>query len=624
MSGAGRAHVAAAEPPAVQFRPQRAELNRKEVVAAPGSGAVRWLVAVARPQWGRFALGVLAGAAALGSAVGLMAVSGWLISRAAQHPPVLYLSVAIVGVRAFGLGRGVFRYTERLISHDAAFRVLADLRVRVYDGLERLAPAGLPAFRRGDLLGRLIADVDDTQDLFLRALAPPAIAIVVSVAAVGVASWLLPAAGLVLLAGLAVAGVGAPWLAAVLGQRAELRIADVRGELAAATVDLLQGAPELIAYGAAPARLAELDRLDRRLTELAARSARTTGIGAALTGLAGGATVLGTLLVGVPAVRAGELAGVNLAVLVLLPLAAFEAVSGLPLAAQYLQRVQRSLGRIRGVLAAPAPVAAVTAPATLPDGPWSVVLQRLDARWPGAAQPALTGVDLALTPGRRVAVVGASGAGKSTLAAVLLRFLDAAGGRARLGGVPIDALDPDQVRRVIGLCAQDAHVFDTTIGENIRLARRDASPAELREALRQARLLSWVDALPNGLDTPVGEHGDQVSGGQRQRIALARALLADFPILVLDEPAANLDVATADTLTADLLDATRGRTTLLITHRLTGLDAVDEVVVLDAGHVVERGTHDELLALRGRYWRQWHREREVEPSDALWATSSVL
>jgi len=567
------------------------------------------VLTLARPAWGRFGVGILAGAGALGSAVGLMALSAWLISRAAQHPPVLYLSVAIVGVRAFGLGRGVLRYAERLVTHDAAFRVLADLRVRVYRALTRLGPAGLPAFRRGDLLGRLVADVDDVQDLFLRALVPAAVALVVSGAAAGISAALLPTAGAILLSALLVAGVGAPWLASMLGARADARVAEVRGRLTACAVDLLQGAPELVAYGAAPARLAELERLDAELTRLAARSARTAGVGSAVTQLAAGAAVLGALLVGVPAVRAGQLAGVNLAVLVLLPLAAFEAVTGLPLAAQYRRRAGRAARRVFAVLDAPAPVADVIAPAPLPDGPYTLSVKRLQACWPGALVPALSGVDLVLTPGRRVAVVGASGAGKSTLAAVLLRFLDARSGEVTLNGVPLATLDPAEARRVIGLCAQDAHIFDSTIGENIRLARRDASPAELRDALRRARLLDWVDALPQGLETPVGEHGDRLSGGQRQRIALARALLADFPILVLDEPAANLDVATADVLTADLLDITRGRTTVLITHRLTGLDAVDEVVVLDAGQVVERGTHADLLDRRGYYWRLWQRER---------------
>jgi ABC-type multidrug transport system fused ATPase/permease subunit len=309
-------------------------------------------------------------------------------------------------------------------------------------------------------------------------------------------------------------------------------------------------------------------------------------------------------------VRAGVLPGVRLAVVVLVPLAAFEAVTGLPLAAQYAHRVQRSLGRVFALLDAAPPVADPATPAPLPTGSFHVVLDRVSAFWPGAAVPALDGVDLDLPPGRRVAVVGASGAGKSTLAAVLLRFLSYRG-RAELNGVPLDRLDADALRRVIGLCAQDAHVFDSTIGENVRLARRDAAPSELREALRGAELLDWVDALPAGLDTLVGAHGEQLSGGQRQRIALARALLADFPILVLDEPAANLDTATADALTADLLAATAGRTTVLITHRLTGLDAVDEVLVLDAGRVVERGTHAELLARGGRYRRAWDREQSV-------------
>jgi thiol reductant ABC exporter CydC subunit len=522
---------------------------------------------------------------------------------------VLHLTVAIVAVRAFGIGRGVLRYAERVTTHDAAFRILADTRVRVYRALERLAPAGLPAFRRGDLLGRLVADVDDVQDLFIRALLPPVIAVAVSMVAVGISATLMPLAGVILGVSLLVAGVGAPLLAAALTSRTDRRLAAVRGQLTASVVELLRGAPELVACGAAPARLAELELLDARLRRIAARSASSGGVAAAVTTLATGAAVLGALLVGVPAVRAGQLDVVNLAVIVLLPLAAFEAVAGLPLAVQQVQRVRRSAARIQEVLTAPAPVAEPVEPRRAPAGPYTLAIKGLSARWPGAQQAAVAGVDLLLTPGRRVAVVGASGAGKSTLAAALLRFVESDG--VALNGVPIAELDADALRRVIGLCAQDAHLFDSTIGENLLLARRDASPDTVRDALRRARLLDWVDALPTGLDTPVGEHGEQLSGGQRQRIALARALLADFPILILDEPAANLDIATADALTADLLDATLGRTTLLITHRLSGLETVDEVVVLDAGRVVERGIHAELLAAGGWYARQFDRERHL-------------
>jgi ATP-binding cassette subfamily C protein CydCD len=223
-------------------------------------------------------------------------------------------------------------------------------------------------------------------------------------------------------------------------------------------------------------------------------------------------------------------------------------------------------------------------------------------------------VDLLLTPGRRVAVVGPSGSGKTTLAHVLLRFLDPESGGYALGPDASDAtaLDSDAVRRLVGLCAQDAHIFDSSLRENLRLARPSATDDDLHAALAAARLDTWVGELPDGLDTLVGESGARLSGGQRQRLALARALLADFPVLVLDEPAEHLDLATADALTADLLAATEGRTTVLITHRLAGLEAVDEVVVLDGGRTVQRGPYGELAAADGPFRRMLARERATE------------
>ncbi|MER5629322.1 thiol reductant ABC exporter subunit CydD [Streptomyces nitrosporeus] len=558
---------------------------------------------------GKLGLALLLGSLAVGSSVGLMAVSGWLISRASEHPPVMYLMVAVTATRAFGIGRAVFRYAERLVSHDTVLRMLAELRVAVFRGLERVAPAGLRTSRRGDLLTRLVQDVDALQDYWLRWLLPVGTAVVVGAGAVGFTGWLLPEAGAVLAVGLLLAGVGVPVLSGACARHAERRLAPARAALSVRITDLLGGTAELTVAGALPERQRQVREADTVLTRIASRAATATALGGGLSALICGLSVVAAAAVALPAVREGRLAGVELAVIVLTPLAAFEAVTGLPLAVQYRRRIERSAERVFDVLDAPLPVHEPAEPAEAPASPFPLVLRGLSARYEGAGRDALDGVGLTLTPGRRVAVVGASGSGKTTLAQVLLRFLDARAGTYSLGGVEASALDGDTVRGFVGLCAQDAHVFDSSVRENLRLARPDATDGDLDDALRRARLLEWVRSLPDGIDTLVGEHGARLSGGQRQRLALARALLAGFPVLVLDEPAEHLDLATADALTADLLDATRGRATVLITHRLAGLDTVDEVLVLDEGRVVQRGTYGELAAQDGPLRGMLERER---------------
>ncbi|MFJ6665852.1 thiol reductant ABC exporter subunit CydD [Streptomyces sp. NPDC091383] len=574
--------------------------------------ALGWVRGLAGARRGRLVLALVLGSLALGSAVGLMATSGWLISRASQQPPVLYLMVAVTATRAFGIGRAVFRYAERLVSHDAVLRMLADTRVAVYRRLERLAPAGLRDARRGDLLTRLVADVDELQDYWLRWLLPASVALLVSGATVGFTAWLLPEAGAVLALGLLAAGAGVPLVTAAAARHTERRLAPARGELATRVTDLLTGTAELTVAGALPARTGAAKRADGALTRIASRAAAATALGDGLTALISGLTVTAMALSGVQAVAAGRLGGVALAVVVLTPLAAFEAVLGMPLAVRHRQRVRRSAERVREVLDAPEPVREPERPRPAPATPFPLVLKGLAARHEGQRGEALAGLDLTLERGRRIAVVGASGSGKTTLAQVLLRFLDPRAGSYTLAGVDARELPGDEVRRLVGLCAQDAHLFDSSVRENLLLARKGATEAELRGALARARLLDWVDGLPDGLDTLVGEHGARLSGGQRQRLALARALLADFPVLVLDEPAEHLDLPTADALTADLLAATEGRTTLLITHRLAGLDEVDEVLVLDAGRVVQRGPYAELAAVDGPLRAMVRRETETE------------
>jgi thiol reductant ABC exporter CydC subunit len=573
-------------------------------------------LAVARPAWRRAVLATLLGAGAIAADIGLLGTAAWLISKAAQHPNEATLAVAIVAVQFFGLSRGFLRYEERLVGHDAAFRLLANLRVGVYERLERLAPSGLPSFRRGDLLARMVQDVDSMQDLVLRVVPPFGIALVVGVSTVVVLWWMLPAAGLILAVSLVLAATVVPWLSGWLARRRESRFAAVRGDLGAAMVDLTEGAAELIAFGAAEAHIGTIRKHDAELTAIASASARTAGIGLALTTLLAGLACWGCLVAGIPAVLSGRLAGTELAVITLIPLAAFELVVGLPVATQAMQRVRQAAARVFEVFDAPLPVLEPEVAIPLPGPPYDVEVRSAWARYPDGTGPALRGVDVSLLSGRRVAVVGPSGAGKSTLAAVLLRFLPFEAGSVTLDGTPLDRIAGDDLRTVVGLVGQDVYLFDATIADNLRVGRRDATEEQLHHVLERIGLAAWLGDLPEGLATEVGSHGARLSGGQRQRLALARALLADFPVLVLDEPAEHLEPTAADALTADLLDVTGGRSLVLITHRLSGLEAVDEIMVMEHGRVVQRGTHDELIDQAGRYSALWWEEMRTE-RDAL-------
>jgi thiol reductant ABC exporter CydC subunit len=563
---------------------------------------------IARVATGRLVQASVLGAGAIGASIALMGTSAWLISRAALHPTEASLTLAIVGVQVFGLSRGFLRYGERLVGHDAALRVLGDLRVRVYEQLERVAPAGLPLFRRGDLVARVVDDVDSLQDVVLRVVQPFVVATLVGTGTVAVMWILLPGAGAVLLVALLVSATLVPWLTGRLAQREEARQASARGELGAAVVDLMEGAAELTVLGGTTEQVERIARADRRLRATARQGAGTAGIGLGLTTALAGLASWGALTLGVRATHGGHLDGALLAVLALVPLAAFELVAPLPAGTQALQRCRTAAGRVFAAMDAPAPIDEPEAPLTVPGDEWgspSLVLRGVWAGYPGTKRAVLRGVDLDLTPGRRVALVGRSGAGKSTLADVLLRFLPLDAGEATLDGVPLERLSSDEVRRVVGLVEQSPHLFDTSVAENLRIGRRGANDDELTAVLARVGLGDWLAGLPDGLHTRVGLGGSRLSGGQRQRVAVARALLAEFPMLVLDEPAEHLDPASADALTADLLDLTEGHSTLFVTHRLWGLERVDEIIVLDEGQVVERGNHFDLVSAGGRYASLW-------------------
>lgn len=549
--------------------------------------ALKRCLAMLEIDRGKFLLSVLFGSMGLGSAIALSAVSAWLIARASQMPPVLDLSVAATSVRMFGIGKALFRYLERLASHRVALAGMGNLRTNIYKSLAGSSSSRVASIRRGDLLARTGADVDTIGDTVVKAILPACIALLTSFVSVGIVWWLSPPIAIALIICLLLSGVVGPTVAALGARRAEADRVNDEAELSSLSLAVLEGSAELRVSGRLEAMENALEETEARIRSHRDRSAKPLAWAAVIDTLALGLSVLAAIVIGVGQMEAGIINGIELAVCVLVPLAAFEGTAALGPAALELVQSGQAAMRISDLLGEE------EADPKRSDKALSPVVEAKDlvVGWPGG--PDVAGpLNLRIEKGSKIAVVGPSGIGKSTLLSTLAGLIPPHAGSATVGGTEAATLDRESVSEVMILIAEDAHIFHTTVLENLRVVRRDLTEDDARTALHRAGLGDWLERLPDGLNTLLGGNATTVSGGERRRLLIARAHASHAPIIALDEPGEHLEPETADRLLGDLFQSDLG--IVVVTHRLTGLENVDTIVYLgDNG--VEIGTYGDLM-----------------------------
>jgi thiol reductant ABC exporter CydC subunit len=562
-----------------------------------------------RPFPWRFTLSILLRFCTVGANIGLMATSGFLIAKAALHPAtILLLWMPIVGVRFFGLSRAVFRYAERYFSHDLTFRILRQIRVWLYRRIEPLVPMMWQGRHSGDVLASAIGDIDTLQNFYLRAVAPSLVALLV----MGLAVVLMAPFGgdlaLALFAGLAAAAAVVPLLTHVLAQRAGAEAVQVRARMQTKLADTVEGMPDVLACNLQPKVMQTWEREQHLWNRRQLWLAHVDGMGSGLLIICSQLTMWVVLWLGVEHVQTGRMDGVYLAMLVLTAMASFEAVMPLPTAFKQLGECIEA-GRRMFRLTDQVPPVTEQHGSQLPRSA-ELRVRNVSFQYPGSDRKVLEDISFDLPQGKHIALVGASGSGKSTLIYLLLRLWDPTNGQIELGGVNLRDVEPDMVRRWFSVVEQNSHLFHESAADNLRLGRPTATLDELRDAASKTQMDQVLRALPEGYNTLLGEFGARLSGGERQRLALARALLKEAPIFLLDEPTTGLDAIAEQRFMKALRMVAAGRSVLLITHRIHGLESFDEILVLKDGRIRERGTHVELLRLNGIYRTMWEIERD--------------
>lgn len=562
------------------------------------------------PAWPSMAIAIVFSVLTVFSNVGLMGMSAFLIATAALHPSITALSLAIVGVRSFGIARALLRYIERYISHDATFRLLSRLRVWFYKSIEPMAPAGLVNYRSGDLLSRVAGDVDSLQFFYLRVLAPPCVALLSLYGLVFLLNLYSVKLAVLITLGFGISGIVLPFAVHRLNNSRKDDLSEARGYLNALTVDSIQGLTELAAFNQLGNQADKLYSASERLYKLHKKSGQAIALADSMNNLIMQGTIWLLLLIGVPMVRDGILSGVDLAVAALIVQSSFEAVQPIANISQHFRESSDAAARLFELLDKE-PKMLNKVQTAVPQG-LDLIFDKVSFSY-GEQKSVLKEISFTVPAGKRLAIVGANGAGKSSIASLLLRFWDYQLGSIKLGGAELKLCSEEALQRILGVVPQNTYLFNATIKDNILIAKPDASEKELQEVLADSSLAAVIDKLPLGYDTRVGENGHSLSGGQRQRVSIARALLKNSPILILDEPTVGLDAVTELEVMEAIKAAMAGRTTILITHRLIGLETMDDIIVLDRGKIAERGSQSQLIAQRGLFFQMWTLQNDRLP-----------
>ncbi len=572
------------------------------------------LLGFMKPLRGWILISTMTGLATVAAGVGLLGTSAYLIASAAFHPSIAELSVAVVGVRFFGISRGVFRYLDRLVSHHVNFKLLSILRIWFYNCLKLLAPARLIHYQRGDLLSRAIGDIDALDQFYVRAVSPVISAIFATVGfSLLVGSWNVRL-GWILAAGLSVTSFVLPALVYIFSRGPAKQLVDQRAILSQTMLDTLRGAAEMMVFQQQEEGLTQINQVSLQTNRAQVGLAHSQGLSNGMNAVLTQGTVAIMLLVGIPLVRTGELDGIMLAVIVLITMASFEISIPIAQAAQFWESSRQAARRLFEMADQQPAIIEPVIPVSVPEKP-NILIRNLSFQYHGNLPLAADHLNIDLPYGRKIALVGENGSGKTTILNLLMRFWDCQPGEILIDGIPVQEFSPKELRQRIGYVSPGGAIFQTTLRQNLLLANPGALDADLLRVLDSVQLGEWVQTLPDGLDTWLGASGLTISGGQLQRIQLARGLLMDAPIYLLDEPTTHLDVETETRLISLFRSIFQNRSLVWVTHRLVGLDWLDEILLLDNGRVVERGNQHTLLESRGRFYQLWEIQNRLSLSE---------